>query len=95
MHLPPFFFETVALIFLLAGGLCAWFTRWHVLIAALAACAALLVLQVLHHLLMSDAVSLFEEQGPLVFYAMICGLGFVPAALGSWLVRFYKRWRAQ
>lgn len=93
MHLPPFFLELAALAFLLAGALFAWFTRWNMLLAAVAGSCFLFVAQCILHLTDEDTVSLLVADGAMAFYGAMSLFGTIPALAGAWAARTFKHWR--
>lgn len=93
MHLPPFFLELTVVAFLFAGALFAWFTRWNVLLAAVAGAWFLFVTQCILHLADEDTVSLLVADGAMAFYGAMSLLGTIPALAGAWAARAFKHWR--
>ncbi|WP_114521627.1 hypothetical protein [Altererythrobacter sp. ZODW24] len=95
MHLPPYFFEIVTLIFFSVGAVVGWLSRQHIIGAALIACATLFLVQCILHVTDGTVADLFDPGGPLVFYAIISALGLVPALVGAWVARRFQAWRAK
>jgi hypothetical protein len=95
LHLAPYLLELWILAFALTGALIAWLTRWHIMLAALAASALLFACHCILHLADDDTVSLLVADGPLMFYAFISLAGTVPAIVGAGVVRLIQRWRSR